>query len=118
MNLYPCRRVRFFAACRLSSDGCTGAAANRERVSKLSAFAGLAQTSRTLDLEPNFGGLGGLFFAPGCSAVTAGISGPIRRPLQALARELNRADCRCEETIGNPAPDRSGIVEVCIATSR
>lgn len=85
---------------------------------RLSAFAELLQRSRTLDLEPNFGSFGGLFFAPGYSTINAGISVPLGGRLQVFARALNLTDRKYEETLGYPAPGRSGIVGVRVATSR
>ncbi len=84
---------------------------------RLSAFAELLQRSRTLDLEPNFGGFGGLFFASGYSTINAGVSVPIGGHLQVFARGLNLTNRKYEETLGYPALGRSGMVGVRVATS-
>ena len=94
------------------------AATVRYSTVRLSAFAELLQRSRTLDLEPNFGSFGGLFFASGYSTINAGVSVPIGGRLQVLVRGLNLTNRQYEETLGYPALGRSGIVGVRVATSR
>lgn len=94
------------------------AATVRYSAVRLSAFAELVQRSRTLDLEPNFGSSGGLFFAPGYSTINAGVSVPIGGRLQVFARGLNLMNRKYEETLGYPALGRSGILGVRVATSR
>jgi outer membrane receptor protein involved in Fe transport len=94
------------------------AATVRYSTVRLSAFAELLQRSRTLDLEPNFGSFGGLFFASGYSTINAGVSVPIGGRLDVFARSLNLTNRKYEETLGYPALGRSGIVGVRVATSR
>jgi outer membrane cobalamin receptor len=94
------------------------AATVRFSTARLSAFAELLQRSRTLDLEPNFGSSGGLFFASGYATINAGVSVPIVGHLQVFARGLNLTNRQYEETLGYPALGRSGIVGVRVATSR
>lgn len=88
------------------------------RSTRLYAFAEVSQRSRTLDLEPNFGSFGGLFFSPGYSVLNAGVSVPIGGGLRVFARGLNLADRRYEETLGYPALGRSGMVGVRVAAGR
>lgn len=85
---------------------------------RLGAFAGLTHRSRMLDLEPNYGSFGGLFFTPGYTVVNAGVTVPIAKGLQIYARGLNLADRAYEETLGYPALRRTGIVGVRIAAGR
>ena len=94
------------------------AATVRYSAVRLSAFAELLQRSRTLDLEPNFGSSGGLFFSSGYSTINAGVSVPIGGRLRVFARGLNLTHRKYEETLGYPALGRSGIVGVRVATSR
>jgi outer membrane cobalamin receptor len=94
------------------------AATVRYSHARISAFGEWTQRSRTLDLEPNFGSFGGLFFAPGYSTLNAGIGVPFGRGLHVFARALNLMDRQYEETLGYPAPGRSGIVGVRIAARR
>jgi outer membrane receptor protein involved in Fe transport len=85
---------------------------------RLGAFVGLTSRSRVLDLEPNYGGFGGLFLTPGYTVVNAGVTVPIAKGLQIYARGLNLADRAYEETLGYPALRRTGIVGVRIAAGR
>ena len=83
---------------------------------RLSGFAELTSRSQVLDLEPNFAS--SLFFDPGYSIVNAGISVPVGRGVQIVARGLNLADTAYEETLGYPGMRRSGLVGVRIAWHR
>jgi outer membrane cobalamin receptor len=83
---------------------------------RLSAFAELTSRSRVLDLEPNFAS--SLFFTPGYSVINAGVTVPVVRGVQMIARVLNLADRAYEETLGYPAMRRSGLVGVRIAWHR
>jgi outer membrane cobalamin receptor len=83
---------------------------------RLSAFAELTSRSQILDLEPNFAS--SLLFAPGYSILNAGISVPIVRGVEMVARGLNLADTAYEETLGYPGMRRSGLVGVRIAWHR
>jgi iron complex outermembrane receptor protein len=86
--------------------------------SRMSAFADLTLRSQILDLEPNYGSFGGLFFSAGYSVLNAGVSIPIRRGVEVYARGLNLADRSYEETLGYPALGRSAMVGVRVAAGR
>ncbi|PWT80035.1 MAG: hypothetical protein C5B57_12905 [Blastocatellia bacterium] len=79
---------------------------------RITAFGELTSRSRILDVEPNFGSFGGLFFSPGYTVGNAGASIRLVRDLSAYARVLNLTDRHYEETLGYPALRRSGIVGV------
>lgn len=85
---------------------------------RLSAFAEVGQRSRALDVEPNFGSFGGLFYSPGYWVLHAGITVPVGRRLRIFARGLNLADRAYEETLGYPALRRSGMVGIRVAAGR
>jgi len=85
---------------------------------RLTAFGEVTTRARILDVEPNFGSFGGLFFSPGYSVVNAGASVRLARGLDVYARVLNLANRAYEETLGFPALGRSGIVGVRVAASR
>ncbi len=86
--------------------------------SRLSAFAMLTSRSRILDLEPNYGTFGGLFFTPGYAVLDGGASVALRRGLSLFARVTNATDRAYEETLGYRALGRSGLVGVRIASGR
>ena len=86
--------------------------------SRVSAFAELGQRSRILDIEPNFGSFGGLFYSPGYSVVNAGTTLPIGSHLQLFVRGLNLADRKYEETLGYPALGRSAMAGIRVAAGR
>jgi len=85
---------------------------------RLTAFGEVTTRAQILDVEPNFGAFGGLFFSPGYAVVNAGASVRLARGLDVYARVLNLADRAYEETLGFPALGRSGIVGVRVAASR
>jgi outer membrane cobalamin receptor len=88
------------------------------RARRLTAFAEATTRSRILDVEPNFGSFGGLFFSAGYTVINAGASVPIGRGLDLYARVLNLADRAYEETLGFPALRRSGIVGLRFVAGR
>lgn len=83
---------------------------------RLSAFAALTLRSQMLDLEPNYGSFGGLFFTPGFAVVDLGASRRLRRGLEVFGRVNNVANRRYEETLGYPALGRTAMVGVRVAT--
>jgi outer membrane cobalamin receptor len=83
---------------------------------RLSAFAELTSRSQILDLEPSFASR--LFFTPGYSVINAGVSVPIARGVQMIARGLNLANTAYEETLGYPGMHRSGLIGVRVAWHR
>jgi outer membrane receptor protein involved in Fe transport len=85
---------------------------------RLSAFVSLTSRSRILDLEPNYGAFGGLFFAPGYAVVDAGAAVPVRRGLELFVRVGNVTGRRYEETLGFPALGRSAIGGARVAAGR
>jgi outer membrane cobalamin receptor len=85
---------------------------------RLSAFGELTTRSRVLDVEPNFGASGGLFFTPGYTVANAGASVRVAPHVSVYARVLNLTDRAYEETLGFPALRRSGMVGVRVAAGR
>lgn len=85
---------------------------------RASAFATVATRSRVLDIEPNYGSFGGVFFTPGYAVVDIGGSVPLRRGLELFARLDNVANRRYEETLGFPALSRTGTVGIRVAARR
>jgi len=85
---------------------------------RVTAFGEVTSRGRTLDVEPNFGASGGLFFAPGYALVNAGTSVRLAPHIQIYARVQNLADRHYEEALGFPRLRRSGIAGVRIASSR
>lgn len=86
--------------------------------SRAAGFLEVGGRGRALDVEPNFGASGGLFFTPAFAVVSAGATIRIARYVEVLARGVNLADRRYEETLGFPAPGRSGTVGVRVAFGR
>jgi outer membrane cobalamin receptor len=85
---------------------------------RVTAFGEVTTRGQILDVDPNFGASGGLFFSPGFTVVNAGASVRLARGLDVYARVLNVANRAYEETLGFPALGRSGIVGVRVAASR
>jgi outer membrane cobalamin receptor len=85
---------------------------------RVTAFGEVTTRGQILDVDPNFGASGGLFFSPGFTVVNAGASVRLARGLDVYARVLNVANRAFEETLGFPALGRSGIVGVRVAASR
>lgn len=84
---------------------------------RLTAFTTLTTRARMLDLEPNYGSFGGLFFTPGYAVLDLGASVPVRRGLELFGRVNNVAGRRYEETLGYPALGRTALVGVRVAAS-
>ena len=85
---------------------------------RVTAFGELTSRSQVLDVEPNYGAFGGLFFAPGYTVANAGASLRVTNQLAVYARVLNLADRAYEETLGYPALRRSAIVGLRVAAGR
>lgn len=85
---------------------------------RLTAFGEMTSRSQALDIEPNFGASGGLFFAPGSTVVNTGASVRLHGDLEVYARVMNLANRAYEETLGYPALGRSGMVGIRIAAGR
>jgi outer membrane cobalamin receptor len=85
---------------------------------RLTSFGEVTTRGQILDVEPNFGAFGGLFFSPRFTVVNAGASVRIVRGIDVYVRVLNLGDRAYEETLGFPALRRSGIVGVRVAAGR
>jgi len=83
-----------------------------------SAYGNLTARSEMLDVEPNFGASGGLFFTPGYAVVNVGASVRINARVDGFARVLNATNHAYEETLGFPALGRSVIAGVRVAAGR
>ena len=85
---------------------------------RLTAFGEVIPRSEVLDVEPNFGSFGGLFFSGGYVVVNLGGSVRVAPRLEVYGRVLNAGDRAYEETLGFPSPGRSGIVGLRVAAGR
>lgn len=85
---------------------------------RITAFGTLTSRSRLLDLEPNFGSFGGLFFTPGFAVLDAGASVPVTRRIEIFGRVNNLMDRTYEEILGFPALGRNGLIGVRVAAGR
>jgi len=85
---------------------------------RLSSYAEVTGRARLLDVEPNYGATGGLFFTPGYVVLNAGASVRLTGGFDAYARVLNAADRAYEETLGFPALGRSLVAGVRFAAGR
>lgn len=92
-----------------------GAVDLRYRTGRWSAFTALTSRGRMLDLEPNYGSFGGLFFTPGYAVLDVGGAVALSHGLELFGRVTNAANRRYEETLGYPALGRTGLVGVRIA---
>lgn len=73
---------------------------------------------RALDVEPNYGTFGGLFYAPGYQAWSAGASWRVLGSAELFGRIDNLFDRAYEEALGFPAPGRGAFVGFRIAAGR
>jgi outer membrane cobalamin receptor len=87
-------------------------------VGRVSAFGQLSGRSRTLDIEPNYGALAGLFFAPGYSVVNAGTAFRVGHGVEVYVRGSNLLNRNYEEVLGYPALGRNAIAGVRVAAGR
>jgi outer membrane receptor protein involved in Fe transport len=85
---------------------------------RFTAFAELIARSEILDVEPNLGSFGGLFFSPGYVVANAGTSVRVAGGIDVTARVLNLTDRQYEETLGYPALRRSAMIGIRIAAGR
>ena len=86
--------------------------------SRVTGFLDVGGRGRALDIEPNYGALGGLFTVPGFTAVDAGGAFRVHRAVEVFARGANLLDRAYEETLGFPALGRNGVVGVRVAVGR
>jgi outer membrane cobalamin receptor len=86
--------------------------------SRVTGFLDVGGRGRALDIEPNYGALGGLFTVPGFTAVDAGGAFRVHRAVEVFARGANLLDRTYEEILGFPALGRNGVVGVRVAVGR
>jgi outer membrane receptor protein involved in Fe transport len=96
-------------------QGSVDATWSRDRVT---LFGEVTTRSRVLDVEPNFGAFGGLFYSAGYAVANIGGTLRMTRNFDVYARILNVTDREYEEALGFPALRRSGIVGVRVAAGR
>jgi len=73
---------------------------------------------RVLDVEPSYGTFGGLFYAKGFQAWSAGASWRVVRSAEIFARIDNLFDRAYEEALGYPAPGRGAFAGLRLAAGR
>jgi outer membrane receptor protein involved in Fe transport len=81
-------------------------------------FARAAVRNRVLDVEPNYGAYGGLFYADGFGVVDAGGSARLGRFAELIVRVDNVLDRTYESAFGYPAPGRRATAGIRIAAGR
>lgn len=84
----------------------------------VSAYVQGGGRGRTLDVEPNYGTFGGLFYSRGYQVWNAGASWRVLRFADVFARIDNLFDRAYEESLGFPAPGRGAFVGLRIAAGR
>ncbi len=82
------------------------------------AFARASGRNRVLDVEPNYGAYGGLFYADGYGVVDAGGSVRLGRFAELVVRVDNLLDRSYESALGYPAPGRRATAGIRVAASR
>jgi outer membrane cobalamin receptor len=85
---------------------------------KLTAYSQVGARGRTLDIEPNYGAFGGLFWNPGYAVVRCGAAWRLAPALELFGRVDNLFDRRYEETFGFPALGRTAMAGVRVAAGR
>ncbi|HEX6975176.1 MAG TPA: TonB-dependent receptor, partial [Vicinamibacterales bacterium] len=85
---------------------------------KLTAYLQGGGRGRALDVEPSYGTFGGLFYAAGYQAWSAGASWRVMRSAEIFGRIDNLFDRDYEEALGFPAPGRGAFVGFRIAAGR
>jgi outer membrane cobalamin receptor len=73
---------------------------------------------RALDVEPNYGTFGGLFYSSGYSAWNAGASWRLARRIDLFGRVTNLFDRTYEEALGFPAHGRGAVAGLRVAAGR
>jgi outer membrane cobalamin receptor len=74
--------------------------------------------SRALDVEPNYGTFGGLFYAGGYSTWSAGAAWRLTRGIDLFGRVTNIFDRTYEEAFGFPAHGRGAVAGLRVAAGR
>ncbi len=83
-----------------------------------SSFLRVGGRGRELDVEPNYGASGGLFYAPGFVVADAGATFRLSTRIDLLARIENLLGRRYEDVLGYPSPGRTFSVGVRLASGR
>jgi outer membrane cobalamin receptor len=87
-------------------------------ISRATFTARAGGRSSVLDVEPNWGASGGLFYTPGFAVADIGGAFHVTPTIDVTARAENLFDRRYETVLGYPAPRRSFTVGVRLATGR
>jgi outer membrane cobalamin receptor len=85
---------------------------------RFTAFGELTSRAQVLDVEPNLGISGGLFFAPGFTVINAGAGFHLTANLEIYGRIQNLTDLHYEETLGFPAAPRTGMIGLRVSAGR
>jgi outer membrane cobalamin receptor len=85
---------------------------------RFTAFGELTSRAQVLDVEPNLGISGGLFFTPGFTVVNAGAGFRLTANLEIYGRIQNLTDLHYEETLGFPAAPRTGMIGLRVSSGR
>jgi len=88
------------------------------RRGRFSGFARAGGRGRMLDVEPNLGASAGLFEAPGFVTTDLGAAVSLGGGLELFGRVTNLFDRAYEETLGFPAPGRTGVMGLRVAGGR
>ncbi len=88
------------------------------RTGRLSAWLQGGGRGRVLDVEPNYGTFGGLFYARGYQSWSAGASWRVLGSAELFARVENLFDRAYEEALGFPAAGRGAFAGLRIAARR
>jgi len=88
------------------------------RRGRFSSFARVGGRGRMLDVEPNYGASAGLFDARGYVSTDLGAAVAIGGGLELVGRVTNLFDRAYEETLGFPAPGRTGVMGLRVAGGR
>jgi len=88
------------------------------RRGRLSGFTRVGGRGGMLDIEPNFGASAGLFDAPGYVTTDVGAAVSLGGGLELFGRVTNLFDRAYEETLGFPAPGRTGVMGLRVAGGR
>jgi outer membrane cobalamin receptor len=85
---------------------------------RVTAYVNAGGRSQVLDVEPNWGASGGLFYAAGFGVAGAGVALRAGTHVDLLVRADNLFDRRYEAVFGYPAPRRAITVGVRLAAGR
>jgi outer membrane cobalamin receptor len=85
---------------------------------RLSGYVRLIARGRVLDVDPSYGGFGGVYEADGYTAAHLGARVALTRLIDVFGRVDNLFDGAYEEALGYPALGRTAYVGVRIASRR